>query len=202
MLDRLDEEATSLGKIILPGPRLAVLGSTSFWGADSRELCEAMSSNLATLAPIIAITGGMDGVGLTFGRSFAAARLAAGLPENLFHLLPRGLGPCDTGVTLDAGFDFDDRREIIGRIANVCLVIEGGPGTEHEATVASSRDIRIIPLGRSGGHAGELYSRLPCPFWALEADWLLIGNASAKIEDVTIAVRRLVQSALNSRARF
>src|SRR5262245_25029797 len=166
-----DAEARTVGVAITPGPRLVVIGSTSFWGADSRPLCEAIAADLAGDAGLVALTGGMDGVGLTFGRAFAAARRAAGRPEDLFHLLPRGMGPCDSGITLGAGIDYHDRREVLGRIGHAYLVIEGGPGTEHEAAVAAGRGVAVIPVGRTGGHAGELFPRVHCPPGFPAADW-------------------------------
>ena len=78
MVTPYDAEARAVGAAITPGPRLVVIGSTSFWGPDSRPLCEAIAADLAGVAGLVALTGGMDGVGLTFGRAFAAARRAAG----------------------------------------------------------------------------------------------------------------------------
>jgi hypothetical protein len=161
-------------------------------------LCETIAKELAQIGRLVAITGGMDGVGITFGTSFSASRMQASLPPNLFHLLPRGLGPCVCGVTVGAGMDYHERREILGRIGNVCLIIEGGPGTEHEAEVAASRKIPIIPLGRSGGYAGDLYSRLECPHWAAQPDWAFLGNADATFQDVVQSVRQLVQAAISA----
>jgi hypothetical protein len=201
MVDRLDDEATRVVASIAAGPRLVVTGSTSFWGADSRELCELIAGELALIDPIVAVTGGMDGVGITFGKSFASTRTQASLHENLFHLLPRGFGPCNCGITLGAGIDFHERREILGRIGDVCLVIEGGPGTEHEATVASSRNIPVIPLGRTGGHAGDLYSQMTYPKWAPTSDWAVLGNVNATQQEVALSVRRLVQAAISIDAR-
>ncbi len=196
--DRLDDEAASVVAAIADGPRLVVAGSASFWGADSRELCEMIAGELALIEPLVAVTGGRDGVGITFGKSFAAARTLASLPENLFHLLPCGLGPCECGVTLGAGIDFHERREILGRIGQVCLVIEGGPGTEDEATVALSREIPVIPLGRTGGHAGELFSQMECPKWAQNSNWAVLGDANATHHEVALTVRRLVQAAIST----
>ena len=85
-----DAEATRVRAAFPRGPRLVVLGSGSFWGADSRPLCEAVAADLAEVVELVAVTGGRSGVGLTFGRAFAAARREAGYPENLFHLLPHG----------------------------------------------------------------------------------------------------------------
>jgi predicted Rossmann-fold nucleotide-binding protein len=150
VLTSYDSEARMVGEAVTPGCRLVVIGSTSFWGADSRVLCEAIAADLAGVAGLVTLTGGMDGVGLTFGRAFAAAQRVAGCPETLFHLLPRGTGPCDSGVTLEAGIDYHDRREVLGRVGDAYLVIEGGPGTEHEAAVAAGRGVPIIPSDAPG----------------------------------------------------
>jgi hypothetical protein len=192
VVTQFDAEAITLGAAITPGPRLVVIGSTSFWGHDSCQLCEAIAADLAGVAVLVALTGGMDGVGLTFGRTLAAARRAAGQPENLFHLLPRGMGPCDSGVTLGAGIDYHDRREVLGRVGHAYLVIEGGPGTEHEAAVAAGRGAPVIPLGRTGGHAGELHRWASCPPGFPRADWDLLADVSVPLKQVVAAVGRLV----------
>ncbi len=179
-------------------PRIVVTVSASFWGADSRTLCEKVASELAMIEPLVAVTGGMAGVGITFGKSFASARSRAGLPANLFHLLPSGFEPCECGVTLSAGIDLYERREILGRLGQVCLVIEGGPGTEHEATVASSRNVPVIPLGRTGGHAGYLFSEMECPEWAPNSLWSVLDDADAPHHEVAITVRRLIEAVLRS----
>jgi hypothetical protein len=196
VLTPYDAEAQRVSGAIAPGPRLVVIGSTSFWGPDSCRLCEAIAADLAGVAGLVALTGGMDGVGLTFGRAFAAARRGAGQPEGLFHLLPRGMGPCDSGVTMGAGTDYHERREVLGRVGHAYLVIEGGPGTEHEAVVAAGRGVPVIPLGRTGGHAGELFPRVRCPPGLPAADWELLADAGASHEQVVAAVGRLVRVAV------
>lgn len=196
VVTQYDAEAQKVVAAITLGPRLVVIGSTSFWGHDSHQLCEAIATELAGLAGLVALTGGMSGVGLTFGRAFATARRAAGHPENLFHLLPRGVGPCDSGVTLWAGIDFHDRRELLGRVGHAYLVIEGGPGTGHEAAVAAGRGVPLIPLGRTGGHAGDLHPQICCPPGAPKADWDLLADADASHGQVVAAVGRLVRLAV------
>jgi hypothetical protein len=191
-----DSEAIRVSSAIAPGRRLVVIGSTSFWGPDSRSLCEAIAADLAALAKLVVLTGGMDGVGLTFGRAFADARRSAGQPENLFHLLPRGRGPCNNGITLSAGIDYHESREVLGRVGHAYLVIEGGPGTEHEAAVAAGRGAPVIPVGRTGGHAGALHSRASCPPFLPRADWDLLADVGASHSQVVAAVGRLVRLAL------
>jgi hypothetical protein len=198
---RFDEEATSLDPAFPPGRRLVVVGSTSFWGKDSPELCQGMAIRLAGIADLIAITGGMPGVGETFGQSFADERRCLGLPEQLFHVLPKGFRACDRGVTLFAGLDYEERREVLGRLGQVYLVIEGGPGTEHEVRVARGRGAAVIPVGRSGGHAGEVYPRVERSPGAGSPDWELLQDLGAPLDAVISAVQRLVEASLSSAGR-
>jgi hypothetical protein len=193
MPNRFDEEATRLGSSIPPGDRLVVLGSTSFWREDSPELCHQLAVRLAGIADLIAVTGGMSGVGETFGRAFAGERHRLGLTEQLYHLLPRGFGACDSGVTLFAGADYEERREVLGRLGQVYLVVEGGPGTEHEVRVARGRGVIVIPVGRTGGHAGDVYPLLESPPGVDPADWDLLQDRTAPLDAIVSAVQRLVE---------
>ncbi|MDY3557111.1 hypothetical protein R5W24_006298 [Gemmata sp. JC717] len=197
-----DVQAQQVEAAIALGPRLVVIGSTSFWGHDSHPLCEAIATEMAEFAALVVITGGMDGVGRTFGRAFAAARREAGRPENLFHLLPRGTGPCDSGVTLGAGADYRDRRELLGRVGHVYLVVEGGPGTAHEATVAAGRRVPVLPLGRTGGHAADLHIRTTCPPGLSKVDWDLMADEGIPHGRVVAAVGRLVRQAVVGSAKL
>ena len=80
MIPPYDAEALRVCAVLPSGPRLVVIGSTSFWGSDSQQLCEAIATDLAPTASLVAITGGMSGVGITFGRAFAGARRAVRKP--------------------------------------------------------------------------------------------------------------------------
>ena len=94
-----EQEARRVRALLPAGTKLAVLGSTSFWSEDGRPLCDALAVHLAVATSWVALTGGMEGVGRTFGRAFAETRRRLGRAEDLFHLLPRGCGSCDSGVT-------------------------------------------------------------------------------------------------------
>jgi hypothetical protein len=186
-----DESARRIKSALPAGRHLVVIGSTSFHGPDSHQLCTAIGSALAPHTELTAVTGGMEGVQATFSRSFAKARLQSGSAVNLFHLLPVGMPACREGVTLSAGTDFFERREILGRIGHICLVIEGGPGTQHEATVAAACEIPLLPLGRSGGCARTLYSQMTAPPLADKADWTLLNDHNAPLPSIVDAVVRL-----------
>ena len=62
--------------------------------------------------------------------------------------------------TLFAGADMTERREVLGRLSGLFLMVEGGPRAGHEAEVASSQGAVVIPVGRSGGYAATLYARV------------------------------------------
>ena len=89
---------------------------------------------------------------------------------------------------------------MLGRVGHAYLVIEGGPGTEHEAAVAAGRGVPVIPVGRTGGHAGELHPRASCPPGLPRADWDVLADVGASHEQVVAAVGRLVRLSLASRA--
>ena len=189
-----EQEARRVRALLPAGSKLAVLGSTSFWSEDGRHLCEALAVHLAAATSWVALTGGMEGVGRTFGRAFAGSRRGLGRAEDLFHLLPRGCGSCDSGVTLEVGSDHHARREVLGRVGDVYLVIEGGPGTSHEVDVALRRGAPVLPVGRTGGHAGELHARLRCPHAGARLDWEALGDREAHGDEVVGATARLLRS--------
>ena len=122
-----DEQAANLISQLSPAPRIAVIGSTSFWHPDSEATCHLIGARLAQINPLLLLTGGVPGVGEAVGRSFFAACNSA--EQRTFHVLPAGCGPWDYGVTLFEGRNMEERREILGRMAPIYLVIEGGPGT-------------------------------------------------------------------------
>ena len=75
-----------------------------------------------------------------------------------------------------AGIDYEERRQVLGRLGQAYLVVEGGPGTAHEVSVARGRGAAVIPVARSGGHAGEVYPRIERPPGAGAADWALLSR--------------------------
>ena len=68
-----DEQATNLAAQLPPAPRIAVIGSTSFWHPDSAATCRLIGAQLAQIDRLILLTGGVPGVGEAVGRSFFAA---------------------------------------------------------------------------------------------------------------------------------
>jgi predicted Rossmann-fold nucleotide-binding protein len=154
---RFDQEADKLGAALPRGPRVVVIGSTSFWHEQSESTCTYVGRLLAAIPGLVLVTGGVEGVGETTGRSFFQARCEAGREPRVFHVLPYGEEAWDYGETHFAGSNMAERREVLARMAGVYLAVEGGPGTVHEAEVASARGAVVIPVGRSGGHSAVLY---------------------------------------------
>ena len=183
-----DEQAANLTAQLPPAPRIAVIGSTSFWHPDSEATCHFVGAQLAQIDRLILLTGGVPGVGEAVGRSFFTACNIG--EQRTFHVLPAGCIPWDYGVTLFAGRTMEERREILGRMAPIYLVIEGGPGTAHEHQVASQRGAAIIPIGRTEGHAGAIYPHTAKPTAAAQSDWNALGSADPA--EIAAAVASMV----------
>ncbi|MFN8547442.1 MAG: hypothetical protein U0527_05595 [Candidatus Eisenbacteria bacterium] len=171
------EPAANLIRAELPaGPRVAVLGSTSFFSPLSEGVSIALGRGLATLPGLALLTGGVSGVGQTVARAFHDARDQAKLERRVFHLLPQGMDELDYGTTLFTGSSMSDRREVLARVAPIYVVIEGGPGTAHESEVALAAGATLVPIAATGGHALDLYGRLAPPGTIALGDWLALGQ--------------------------
>jgi hypothetical protein len=114
-----------------------------------------------------------------------------GCDPGVFHVLPGGHGAdWDYGITLRAGKDMRQRREVLGRLARIYLAVEGGPGTAHEAEIAYGTGALVIPVRRYGGAAGDLYRRM-----APEetGPWQQLGDPAASEPEQADAVVRIVR---------
>jgi hypothetical protein len=195
---RFDQEARRLEALLPRGPRVAVLGSTAFWHADSERTCSELGGLLAGIPRLVLLTGGVAGIGEAIGRSFFRARSGAGQEPRVYHVLPEGRAEWDYGETLFAGFDMTDRREVLGRLSGVFVLLVGGPGVGHEAAVASAHGAIIIPVGRSGGYAGTLYSQMSRPQAVDAGAWAVLGASGSTPEETARAVLQAVQVCLSA----
>jgi hypothetical protein len=184
--------------MVPPGPRVAVLGSTDFWHGDSRKTCTQIGRLLAGIPDLMLLTGGVEGIGEAVGRSFAQARLQAGQETRVYHVLPRGEPAWDYGETIFAGSDMTDRREILGRLSRVFVIVEGGPWAGHEVDVASAHGAMVIPVGRSGGHAALLYGRTIPPPGIDAGTWAVLGSRESTPEETARAVLDVVRVCVGS----
>jgi hypothetical protein len=177
-----------------------VLGSTDFWHADSERTCFAIGRLLAGISKLVLLTGGVEGIGEAVGRSFFQGRLDSGQVPCVYHVLPEGEVAWDYGETLFAGADMTERREILGRLSGLFVLVEGGPRAQHEVDVALAHGAAIIPVGRSGGYAAPLYGRIRCPSTIEAGTWAVLGASESTPEDAARAVFRAVQGSWMSAA--
>ena len=194
-----DQEVRGILAKLPAGARLGIIGGTSFWHPQSQAMCVELGRLLARFKGLVLLTGGVEGVGETVGRSLYAARKPDDGGPNVFHILPKGFARWDYGDTLFAGKDMRERREILGRLADVYVAIEGGPGTAHEAAVALDRSAVVIPIGRSGGASGDLYPRLARPHFARDPAWRDLADVDASPEHVARSTIDIVSAYLESR---
>jgi hypothetical protein len=193
---RYAQDARRLDALLPHGPRVAILGSTDFWHADSERTCAEIGRLLAGVPGLTLLTGGVEGIGEAVGRNFFQARRKLGQEPRVYHVLPEGEPAWDYGETLFAGADMTERREILGRLSALFVMVEGGPRAGHEAEVASASGAVVIPVGRSGGYATTLYGRVGRPP-AIDADtWTILGASDATAEETANAVLRAVQACL------
>ncbi len=85
-----------------------------------------------------------------------------------------------------------ERREILARLSPLYLAIEGSLGTVHEGRVALDRDSVVVPVGRSGGYAGDLCPLVDCPAFAPNKTWSLLDSSGASAGVVAQAVYKIV----------
>lgn len=196
MSRRFDAQAQALESLLPRDPRIVIIGSTSFWHAESERTCSEVGRLLAAIPQLVLITGGVEGVGESVGRSFFNTRRNACQVPQVFHILPVGEATWDYGETLFAGTDMEERREILARMSAIFLAVEGGPGTVHEAAVACARNAVLLPVGRSGGHSAELHRQISRPRAVDAQTWAVLGANASSPEETAMAIHRAVQSCL------
>jgi hypothetical protein len=196
MGERFDQEARRLDALLPQASRVAVLGSTDFWHADSERTCVEFGRLLADIPGLVLITGGVDGIGEAVGRSFFQVRRSSGKEPRVYHVLPEGEEAWDYGLTYFAGADMTERREILGRLSRLFVMIEGGPRAGHEAEVASANGAVVIPVGRSGGFAATLYNQMRRPAIIDEETWTTLGSSKSTPDKTASGLLRAVKLCL------
>jgi hypothetical protein len=191
-----NQAARRLDALLPQSPRVAVLGSTDFWHADSERTCAEIGRLLAGIPGLALLTGGVEGIGEAVGRGFFQARLDAKQEPLVYHVLPQGEEAWDYGETVFAGSDMTERREILGRLSRLYLLVEGGPRAAHEVEVAAGTGAVVIPVGRSGGYAAALYAQVSRPAKIDVDTWAVLGSSESTPEETARAVLRAVESCL------
>jgi hypothetical protein len=196
--ERYEQETRRLEGLLPHGQRVVVLGSTDFWHADSERTCTEIGRLLAGIPGLVLLTGGVEGVGEAIGRSFFQVRGYAGQEPRVYHVLPEGEEAWDYGETLFAGADMTERREILGRLSALFVMVEGGPRAGHEAEVVSAHAGVVIPVGRSGGYAATLYGQMQRPAAIDASTWEVLGASGATPEETARAILHSVQACLGA----
>eukprot|EP00927_Polykrikos_kofoidii_P023049 TRINITY_DN21342_c0_g1_i1.p1 TRINITY_DN21342_c0_g1~~TRINITY_DN21342_c0_g1_i1.p1 ORF type:complete len:2035 (-),score=330.97 TRINITY_DN21342_c0_g1_i1:125-6229(-) len=175
-------------------PRICVLGSVEFQNVATEALTAALARQLSGAfgENVSFLTGGMPGVQRTFAEH-------CGDRARLWNLLPEGeVSGYGVGRDIHVGSHFKDRRRLFGRLGDIYVVIEGGPGVAFEARSALLRGAAILPLKRAGGAGGGLFDfpmealqRPPC---ASEEQWSLMGRADVSVEESAAAAVQVVKA--------
>ena len=128
-------------------PSVAILGGTQLHNDLSRPFIEQLGRTFGERlrGQVNFITGGNLGVQGLFTKSLGPKE---DFERFVYHFLPKGKElpsgdhssfPCPFGTELAAGSDWAERNSLIAQIANVVIVIEGGPGAAGEVTEAFTR---------------------------------------------------------------
>lgn len=176
--------------------RVCVLGSTELRNPTvTRPLLRSIATSLQPFeGKIVVLTGGMAGVQREFADSLGSS-------VDVINLVPLGTDSgYKVGQDVACGKDLDERIEIYGRIGDVYLSFEGGPGVAKEANAAFRRGAPVLALrstgGASAGKMGFPEKAFERPEWATEADWGVLSGTEADPSIVATGVSRLIASRL------
>ena len=128
-------------------PSVAILGGTQLQNHLSEHFIEQLGRTFGERlrGKVNFITGGNLGVQGLFTKSLGPKE---DFERLVYHFLPKGKElpsgddssfPCPFGTELAAGSNWAERNSLIAQIANVVIVIEGGPGAAGEVTEAFNR---------------------------------------------------------------
>ena len=173
--------------------RVAIIGSTSFWGVTTEAICKATGRQLAKLENLALLTGGImgvpEGVSLSFWREYQQQNKSA----PVYHIQPVGFEPWEYGVNLYGGKTLSERRAILAQMASIYILIEGGPGAKQEAKIAMAAGAVVIPVGLTGGFAKELYQKMSRPYYIPSKLWQRLGEGYVSSETVAEAIAQIIE---------
>ncbi len=173
--------------------RVAIIGSTSFWGMTTEAICNATGRKLATLGENLAlVTGGVSGIPEAVSYSFWQECTRQNQPAPVYHIQPKGFEPWEYGTNLYGGKTLFERREILAHMASVYVLIEGGPGAKQEAEVAMEVGAVVIPVGVTGGFAKQLYQQMSRPYYIPSELWQQLGQENISLETVGEAIAQII----------
>ncbi|CAE6937137.1 unnamed protein product, partial [Symbiodinium natans] len=139
------------------GPRICILGSTAFWNEATEPLVKALACRLSSSlrdSNAVILTGGMTGVQEVMAKGLADRGFVRLV--NLVHLGHES--GFNAGEDLAAGLDAAERRKVFGRLGDVYLCIEGGPGVAEEANMAFENGAFVLPIPSTGGASSGAFN--------------------------------------------
>jgi len=173
------------------------LSSMKFRSPESEALAAALGKYLsqALPPPTALVCSGQPGAQRAFSKNCKD-------DSRLWHLVPYGQ-TSDSGVGQDLPccHDAEEQRAVMGRLGDVYITIEGGPGVAEEASLAAENGAFVLPLQRSGGASEGMFdfpsAALQKPEWIHEDDWTLLCEAYAPVEASAAAAARIVAAYCN-----
>eukprot|EP00450_Noctiluca_scintillans_P036006 CAMPEP_0194551388 /NCGR_PEP_ID=MMETSP0253-20130528/96196_1 /TAXON_ID=2966 /ORGANISM="Noctiluca scintillans" /LENGTH=688 /DNA_ID=CAMNT_0039398847 /DNA_START=164 /DNA_END=2229 /DNA_ORIENTATION=+ len=176
------------------GPRVCIMGGTSFQNEHSEELTEALAQEFNSFLPAqtLFITEGMQGVQATF-----AARCDS---KKLVNLVPNGEeSGYNKGKDVRAGANLVECGHIFSECGDVYVTIEGGEALADIAKRIAKRPlVDIVPIIRSGGaSSGEFGFPLPSrPKGVSESLWDRLADSRLPVGDTARAAAEIVYASL------
>jgi len=200
------------------GPRVCILGSKSFHSSIGPGLCTLLGTKLAqeetNLGSFILVTGGnfskkSPSIQQQVAQAFHDARTAGGKPRvtpDVYHLRPASAlkeGQWAFGQVVIAGSTGPQRREILARVCQAYVLVEGGDGAAQEVRAVLDAGGVVIPVACTGGVANGMYCSEPLRMKAvpdaekwpninLEAWQLVTDPTEESVERLVLAILRLV----------
>ncbi len=136
--------------------QIAFIGSVSHYG-HTESLCKALGYKLAQEPFLTFLDGGVTGIPETITTSLYR--------KDIIHLVPFTEWPSEEyskeplGTFLRAGRTDEDRQEILGRMADVVIMIEGGPGALNEALIAHKEGKKVICVPTTSPFCKKFYDQ-------------------------------------------
>ena len=221
-LRKLVEQKTQLHRMCtdlkknLPNGRLVyVTGSIKILSKNVVAICQKFGELLAQQMDCFLVTGGFYGVGENVGQSFYKERQKlGGEHDSVIHIhakkdaqdhsMQARQNPDGTfqempyGKTLFYSDSVRQREMLTPKVIDLCILIEGGPGAAFEAHQFSWSAHTVIPVQVTGGAASGKFNVPPAIFMkpdpVEESDWSMLSDASAKPEEIAVALVNIVNS--------
>ncbi|XP_064603291.1 uncharacterized protein LOC135468797 isoform X2 [Liolophura sinensis] len=191
-----------------------ISGGTKFHNSSTEMICRAIGQSLAKLERVTLVTGGFYGVMESVSRGFYEETQRIWKNHKVWHILPerdptnmskKALQNRDGtfkalsfGKTMFCGSSVRERETIVARAFDICVLVEGGPGSAHEAEQFAWSDRIVIPIRATGGAAGGLFGVpqkiFKVPQCVSEDDWTILSQKTCSPTEIGNAVSRIISS--------